>query len=60
MALYLEIDNASKNYGDINLFTNLSLTINEGDKVALVARNGAGKTTLMNILAGRDTFDSGT
>ncbi len=59
MALYLQIENASKNYGDINLFSGLSLTINEGDKVALVARNGAGKTTLMNILAGRDTFDSG-
>ncbi len=59
MKVYLQIDNASKDYGDIILFRNISFTINEGEKVALVAKNGTGKTTLLNILAGRDTFDSG-
>ena len=59
MKVYMQIDNASKDYGDIIFFRNISFTINEGEKVALVAKNGTGKTTLLNILAGRDTFDSG-
>lgn len=41
------------------LFENISLTIFEGRKVALVARNGAGKSTLLDILAGKETPDSG-
>jgi ATP-binding cassette subfamily F protein uup len=56
---YLQVENASKNFGDINLFSGINFTINEGQKVALVAKNGSGKTTLLNILAGKDTFDSG-
>src|SRR5690606_38030966 len=39
---------------------NISINIEEGDKIALVARNGSGKSTLMKILAGLDTADSGT
>ncbi|HVS95542.1 MAG TPA: ABC-F family ATP-binding cassette domain-containing protein, partial [Puia sp.] len=34
--------------------------IEEGDKIALVARNGSGKSTLLRILAGKDTADEGT
>lgn len=41
------------------LFSNISLSISQGQRVALIARNGAGKTTLMNILAGTDTPDDG-
>lgn len=37
---------------DTNLFENLSLTISEGEKVALVGMNGAGKTTLIKLLCG--------
>ena len=42
------------------VFSGISLVINQGDKVSLVARNGEGKTTLLNILSGKDTADSGT
>lgn len=42
------------------LFNNISFHINEGDKIALVARNGVGKSTLLRILSGRETPDSGT
>jgi len=56
----LQVTNASKSYGDVSLFENVSFTINESEKVALIARNGTGKTTLLNVLAGKDTFDSGT
>ena len=37
---------------DTNLFENISLTISEGEKVALVGMNGAGKTTLIKLLCG--------
>jgi ABC transport system ATP-binding/permease protein len=57
---YLQVENALKTYGEIVLFENISFAVNEGQKVAIVARNGTGKTTLLNILTGRDTFDSGT
>lgn len=60
MNTYLQVENASRNYGDINLFSNISFSINEGQKVALIAKNGSGKTTLLNILVGADNFDSGS
>ncbi|HEX2395848.1 MAG TPA: ABC-F family ATP-binding cassette domain-containing protein [Bacteroidales bacterium] len=59
MNVYLQVENASKSFGDIDLFSNINFSINEGEKVALIAKNGSGKTTLLNILAGLDTFDSG-
>jgi ATP-binding cassette subfamily F protein uup len=59
MIPYLQLDNLSKNWGDLELFKDISFTINQGDKVALIAKNGAGKTTLMNILSGDEVADSG-
>src|SRR5690554_2982636 len=41
------------------LFENLSFGINQGQKIGFVAKNGTGKTSLLNILAGKDTPDSG-
>jgi ABC transport system ATP-binding/permease protein len=60
MINYLLIENASKSFGDITLFNDITFNVNEGRKVALIAKNGAGKTTLLNILAGKDSFDSGS
>ncbi len=59
MNVYLQVENASKSFGNINLFSNINFCINEGEKVALIAKNGSGKTSLLNILAGRDSFDTG-
>jgi len=59
MIPYLQIDNLSKSWGDFPLFEGISLTINQGEKVALIAKNGAGKTTLMNILFGNEVADQG-
>ena len=56
---YLSAENLTKAYGVTPLFDSISFHINEGDKVALVARNGVGKSTLLKILAGRETADSG-
>jgi ATP-binding cassette subfamily F protein uup len=60
MATYLLVEGAAKAFGDIVLFENITFSINEGKKIALIAKNGSGKTTLLNILAGRDTFDAGS
>ena len=59
MIPYLQIDNLSKSWGDFPLFEGISLTINQGEKVALIAKNGAGKTTLMNILFGNEAAEKG-
>ena len=53
------IENFSKSYGDNILFEEITFHINQGDKIALIARNGQGKTSLLNILAGLDTQDKG-
>jgi ATP-binding cassette subfamily F protein uup len=57
---YVTVENLTKSYGVVPLFDNISFHINEGDKIALVARNGVGKSTLLRILSGRETTDSGT
>lgn len=56
---YLSVENVSKSYGMLVLFENLSFGINQGQKIGFVAKNGTGKTSLLNILAGKDTPDSG-
>jgi ATP-binding cassette subfamily F protein uup len=57
---YVTVENLNKAYGVMPLFDNISFHINEGDKIALVARNGVGKSTLLRILAAQETPDSGT
>ncbi len=59
MTPFLQAENLSKRFGDQLLFEDISFTIFEHQKIALIARNGAGKTTLMEILAGNDTPESG-
>ncbi len=49
---YLTLENVSKYYGDKVLFDNITLHVNQGDKIALVAKNGSGKTTLLRVVAG--------
>ena len=55
----LQIEELTKSIGDRILFSDLSLTVEEGDKIGIVARNGSGKTTLLNIICGLDDYDSG-
>jgi ATP-binding cassette subfamily F protein uup len=56
---YVSVEGITKSYGINPLFNNISFNINEGDKIALIARNGVGKSTLLKILAGQETPDSG-
>ncbi|MBS1578889.1 MAG: ABC-F family ATP-binding cassette domain-containing protein [Bacteroidetes bacterium] len=56
---YVSAEGLSKSYGVVPLFNNISFHINEGDKIALIARNGVGKSTLLKILNGNETPDEG-
>ena len=56
---YLRAENLAKHYGERHLFSNLTLTVTKGQRVALIAKNGSGKTSLLNILTGRDSSDEG-
>lgn len=56
---YVSVENLAKSYGIQPLFENISFHIEEGDKIALVARNGSGKSTLLKILSGKETADHG-
>jgi ATP-binding cassette subfamily F protein uup len=57
---YVSVENLTKSYGITPLFKGISFNINEGDRIALVARNGIGKSTLLRILSGKEVPDSGT
>ena len=60
MANYLQIENLTKSYGVRMLFSDICFTVNEGDKIGLIAKNGTGKSTMLRIIAGAESADSGT
>jgi ATP-binding cassette subfamily F protein 3 len=57
--IVLELKKASKGYGDQPVVSEIDLTIQRGDRLALIGPNGAGKTTLVRLMAGVLTPDSG-
>ena len=59
MANLLQVENLTKSFGVNSLFDDINFTINEGDKVGLIAKNGTGKSTLLSIIAGDDSPDDG-
>ncbi len=56
---YVSVEGLTKSYGIQPLFSDITFHIEEGDKIALVARNGTGKSTLLKILAGKEVADEG-
>ncbi|QJD16043.1 ABC-F family ATP-binding cassette domain-containing protein [Paracoccus sanguinis] len=55
----LQLTGISLTFGGTPVFDDLSLTVQEGDRVALVGRNGSGKSTLMKVMAGLVEPDRG-
>ncbi|PRD57109.1 ABC-F family ATP-binding cassette domain-containing protein [Sphingobacterium gobiense] len=48
----IDVNNISVSFGGTTLFSDVSFSINENDKIALMGKNGAGKSTLLKIIAG--------
>ena len=59
MTPYIDIQHLSKRFGDLELFTDISFSISEGQHVGLIARNGSGKSTLLDILCGLEDYEAG-
>jgi ATP-binding cassette subfamily F protein uup len=59
MAVLLNLDKISKSFGTKTLFTDLCLTVNEGDKIGIIGDNGTGKTTLTKIMVNLESADTG-
>ena len=55
----LEVQSLSKRYGDKSVFSNVSLSVQAGEFVAIMGDSGVGKSTLLNCMAGLDSWDSG-
>jgi len=56
---YLQVRNLHKSFSDKPLLDGIDFAIQQGQKVALVAKNGAGKSTLLHILTGKIEADQG-
>lgn len=59
MIPYLQVENLTKSFGDLELFKDIKFTVGQDQRVGIIARNGAGKTSLLKICAGKDSADSG-
>jgi ATPase subunit of ABC transporter with duplicated ATPase domains len=56
----LEVNHLSKAYGDNRVLTDVSFTVQRGERVAVIGPNGIGKSTLLKILVGELAADAGT
>lgn len=59
MSILLSCNQLQKSYPSKNVFENLCMVLNQGEKIGLVGANGAGKSTLLKILAGMESSDGG-
>jgi ATP-binding cassette subfamily F protein uup len=55
----LSLENVSKNYGIKPLFENVTIGLEDTDKIGIIGANGSGKTTLLRVIAGVETPDTG-
>lgn len=56
---YIDVQNLTKSFGAQVLFSDISFSISEGQRVGLIAQNGTGKSTLLSILTGKEGYETG-
>jgi len=57
--VYLRAEEMSKSFGDVQLFSKISLSVHKGEKIAMIAKNGAGKSTFLQMIAGDMDYEEG-
>src|ERR671927_12438 len=60
MVSLLQVDRLSKRFGGLQVFRDISFSVNTGEIVGLIGPNGAGKTTLFNVITGFVSPETGT
>src|SRR5579884_614474 len=60
MSVLLTSDSLSKSFGSRTVFSGISLSLHEGDRLGIIGPNGAGKSTFLRILGGEIDPDAGT
>ena len=55
----LSTERISKSYSEKILFNDITISINEGEKIGLIGINGTGKSTLLKVIAGEEASDTG-
>src|SRR6056297_959800 len=58
--LAVNMNNVKKSYGITDVLENFSLSVNLGEKIALIGANGCGKTTVLKIIAGQEEYSQGS
>lgn len=58
--MLLSFENIYKYFGDKNVLSSVSATVENNDRIGIIGRNGTGKTTLLNIICKELSFDDGT
>ncbi len=56
---FLSVENITKTFGDRTIFKDITFGVDQGQKVAIVAKNGSGKTTMLRCLMGLESIDDG-
>ena len=56
---FLDIKNATKSYGNVEVLHNVDIAVEEGEFLVLVGPSGCGKSTLLNMIAGLEDITSG-
>lgn len=57
--ILLQVNNVTRRFGDVTLFKNVSFTIQDNDRIALVGRNGTGKSTLIQQIMNQEPINEG-